>query len=298
MIDVLKHIPLYPHWTKIEPILKGWSDDKKFYIEDHLGNKLLLRITDISKYNQKKLEYEYMINLTKVGINMNIPLDFGTCENHLYTLYRWIDGKDAKEEILKLSEKEQFNLGLLAGKILRKIHSLPALKDQEEWEIIYKQKINKKIKQYQDCSITLPNDDAFIKYIKKNLHYLDNRPQSFQHGDYHLGNLLITKENQIAVIDFNRSDFGDPWEEFNRITLSYRVSIPFANGQIKGYFDSEVPDEFFRLLALYQAVNVISSIPWAILFGDSEVEFMIQNAKAIYDSYDGFNSYIPNWYSK
>ena len=45
---------------------------------------------------------------------------------------------------------------------------------------------------------------------------LANRPQSFQHGDYHIGNMMI-ENNKIVIIDFDRYDFGDPWEEFNRI---------------------------------------------------------------------------------
>ena len=67
-------------------------------------------------------------------------------------------------------------------------------------------------------------------------------------------------------------------------------------GQIHGYFDNDVPDLFFRLMALYIATNTISSIPWAIPFGDAEVEYMRSNAAAIFQFYDGFQTYVPSWY--
>ena len=50
------------------------------------------------------------------------------------------------------------------------------------------------------------------------------------------------------MIDFDRFDFGDPWEEFNRIVWSAQVSTPFASGMIDGYFDNEVPDYFGNFL--------------------------------------------------
>lgn len=51
-------IPQYKNWTKIEPINKGWSSDKKYYIETKDSEKLLLRVSDISEYEIKKVEYE------------------------------------------------------------------------------------------------------------------------------------------------------------------------------------------------------------------------------------------------
>jgi aminoglycoside phosphotransferase (APT) family kinase protein len=46
---------------------------------------------------------------------------------------------------------------------------------------------------------------------------LKNRPQYYQHGDYHPGDMIIAPDGSLFVIDWNRDDFGDPWEEFNRI---------------------------------------------------------------------------------
>ena len=58
----------------------------------------------------------------------------------------------------------------------------------------------------------------------------------------------------MTLIDLS---FGDPWEEFNRIVWSAQVSTPFASGMIDGYFDNEVPDLFWKLLALYITTNIV-----------------------------------------
>lgn len=83
---------------------------------------------------------------------------------------------------------------------------------------------------------------------------------------------------------------------FNRITFCAKTSPVFASGYINGYFSYQVPDIFFRLLALYIANNQLSSIPWAIPFGEGEVDAMLKITKNVLDWYDGFNTYIPNWY--
>lgn len=298
--QLIEDIPRYPEWVRIEPLLKGWSEDKKFYIEDNSGEKLLLRLSDISRYEGKHLDYEYMRKVASLGITMTKPVDFGICAKGkmVYILLTWLDGEDAEDALPKLSERDQYELGRKAGGILKKIHSLPADKEAGIWSERYRRKIQRKIEIYNNCPVRFDNDTAFVDFIEENMSYLDGRPQTFQHGDFHLGNLIVCKDKEIGAIDFNRADFGDPWEEFNRIIFSLRKSIPFVIGQIHGYFNDNVPDEFFRLVALYIAVNTISSIPWAIPFGEKEIEFMSDNAKSIYECYNGFKTHIPTWYKE
>lgn len=110
--------------------------------------------------------------------------------------------------------------------------------------------------------------------------------------------MIITPEKELGIIDFNRMDYGDPWEEFNRITFCVGTSPIFASGYINGYFDNIVPDLFFRLMALYIASNQLASIPSAIPFGEEDVEGMLRQAQNVLEWYDDFKTYIPNWYVK
>ena len=105
-----------------------------------------------------------------------------------------------------------------------------------------------------------------MDYIENNRGLLKNRPQCFQHGDYHVGNMMMENGN-LTIIDFDRFDFGDPWEEFNRIVWCAQSSPTFATGQLDGYFKGKIPIDFFKLLAFYIATNTLSSIYWAIPFG-------------------------------
>lgn len=65
-----------------------------------------------------------------------------------------------------------------------------------------------------------------------------NRPNRFQHDDFHPSNILVQSNSYAGTIDFNRYDWGDPFHDFFKIAyFSREISIPFSIGQIDGYFD-------------------------------------------------------------
>ncbi|MCL2427535.1 MAG: phosphotransferase [Oscillospiraceae bacterium] len=284
-------------FVTVEPIEKGWSGDKKYCVVDAIGTKYLLRITPIERYEARKSLYAMLEQVAELGIPMCTPVEFGVCPDGVYSLQTWIDGDDLKETLASLPETEQYVLGLQSGKILNKMHSISAPNEQEEWSSQFNLKIDNKIHEYLNCGIKFDGDDHVLEYIENNRGLLENRPQCFQHGDYHVGNMML-EYGELRIIDFDRHSFGDPWEEFNRIVFCAQVSPHFATGQLHGYFDGEPPFEFFKLLALYSAVNMLASITWAIQFGKNDIDFMLKLSQDNLKWYDNMQNPIPTWYLK
>ena len=281
-----------------ELINKGWSSDKKYCVTDENGTRYLLRVSDIAQHDTKQSEFNMMKQVASFGVPMCRPIEFGTCDEGVYSIQSWIDGDDAEEIMSAQSDTEQYVYGLEAGRILRKIHSIPAPEPQEDWEIRFNRKMDYKIKKYGECPIKYENGQAFIDYINENRHLLKDRPQVYQHGDYHIGNMMIDRNGKLHIIDFNRNDYGDPWEEFNRIVWCAQKAPLFASGMVNGYFDGDVPLEFWKLLALYISSNTLSSVYWAIPFGQDEVDTMLKQAKEVLSWYDNMRNPIPTWYFK
>ncbi len=302
----MQDIKGYKTFTKIELVNKGWSEDKKYYVETSDGNRCLLRISDIAKYSQKKKEFELLQQLTALDIPISQPVDFGICDHgkSVYSCLTWCDGEDAEAVLPKLTETEQYVLGIRSGEILKKIHSIPAPEDQEEWGYRFRRKTDLKIEKYRACGIRFPGDDKVIAYIEANRQLLFGRPQCLQHGDYHVGNMILSQDRKLHIIDFNRYDYGDPWEEFNRIVWSVAASPHFATGQLIGYFGGNPPAEFFKLLTFYTASNTLSSIYWAIPFGQNEVDLMIRQSQKLVQWLENKNDpfpdrhFFPDWYLK
>lgn len=279
-----------------EPIEKGWSGDQKYCVTTEDGKKYLLRITAPDRAHRFGLCYQRMQEAARLDIPMCLPIEFGKSAEGTYALHSWIDGIDAEAMIPGLPAEQQYAYGLDAGRILKKLHSLPAPKDAEPWGSRFQAKLDRKISMYECCPLQYDRGELLIAYLKENRHLLSDRPQTYQHGDYHIGNMMVNNKGVLTIIDFDRDDYGDPWEEFNRIVWCAQAAPTFAAGMVDGYFEDNIPMEFWKLLALYIASNSLGSLPWAIPYGEKEIQTMMNQAKQVLQWYDNMKNPIPTWY--
>jgi aminoglycoside phosphotransferase (APT) family kinase protein len=259
----VKAMCIYQKIVSRMPIHKGWSIDQKYCVTTEDGQKYLLRISPIDRLERKKREFEQMGQVAKLDIPMCLPLEFGTCEEGAYSIQSWVEGVDAKDIVIDMDAAEQYRYGWDAGHILARIHTIYAPADVPAWETRFNAKIDRYIALYEACELKYEgNDQAFLDYLANNRHLLVGRPQCYQHGDYHIGNMMIDQNGILTIIDFDRDDYGDPWEEFNRIVWCAQEAPAFASGMVDGYFNSDVPMEFWKLLALYISSNTLGYPFW------------------------------------
>ena len=267
-------------------------------IKNESGTRFLLRISDGQSLERESAYYSALRKLNGKDLLISKLLDSGLCNNgkNTYRLFTWIEGTELIKTIDGLTEKEKYDYGYRSGLMLKEIHQVESPLNRLSWDQYYNQKIEKKLASYRNCSRKFKHSDRVIQHIESKRPLLKGRHQSFHHGDFHIGNMLITPGKELAVIDFDRLDFGDPWEEFNRITWSASKSPSFARGQINGYFEDQVPSNFFDLMSLYISVNMIGSLPWAMNYGEQEVNVILNQIEEVLGWYGHFRSSVPFWY--
>lgn len=298
-------------WTAAEPILKGWSADRKYRIHTHDGRSLLLRLSESSSADAKKAEFERVSQARALGIPMSSPIDFDLCagsgdrggpdgQPFVYSLLSWIEGEDAQDILPRLSDDEAYRLGRKAGEWLHLMHTLPAPAGTASPAAAARAEIKRKQGKYESCGYRLPFDRELIKQIKSRLPLLENVSPAFRQGDYHPGNMILAPDGSLHIIDFNRSDYGDPYRDFNRlVTFTSRISLPFAKGQLDGYLQSGPhPPDFFGRLSLYCALECLYAIVWAAPFGEPEISDTLKRSRQIWTDFDGFKQNVPIWYGK
>ncbi|HHU55714.1 MAG TPA: phosphotransferase [Acholeplasmataceae bacterium] len=285
-------------WKKILEIHEGWSKDKKYYIVGKDDSKYLLRIADASLFEKKKKQIDFLSKIKSLNINAQEALAFGWLnENSVYLLFTWVEGEKARKVIPKLSKEKQYKLGVDAGIILKKIHSIPIDTKGMSWWNQYQKKVANKFEMLNRCEIELPNKDIIIKYVFDNMHIVKDREIKIQHGDYHVGNMVVDK-GKLGIIDFDKVDLADPYDDFKPFSWNVIISPLFATGLIDGYFDFHIPNDFFPILALYAAESVMGHLPWATRFGDEEIKTAIKISNLIFKWFDGFNKVVPSWYKR
>jgi len=292
-------IPGYASFTKIEPVTKGWSSDRKYYIETSDGRCLLLRVADIKEYNKKKTEFEMMGKVAALGIPMSQPIDFGLCESgrKVYQLLSWCDGEDAEVAIPRLSEAERYALGISAGQMLKKMQSLSSSPPSSVWAAACGEKHRRYLRSYRACGMTFEGDALLIRYVEEHQHLLENRPMCFSHDDYHLGNLILSPGNTLYVIDFQKFRNVDPWHAMCGLIFTAQKSPLFAAGQVCGYFNGAPPADFWASLALHMAAIALNFLPYTISSGQKDgIDFAYQLVRDVLQWFDNMQNPVPTWY--
>lgn len=296
MIELCKSLLDKYEIIDVVKLTKGFSRDVK-YIMSNKENKYLLRISNMSLYNKKSNQYALLKEIENLNINTSKPVEFGVLnEKYCYMILSWLEGVDAEEAVLKVSDKEAYELGLEAGKILYQLHNIKVDQSNEpSWWEKYQAKVDKKINSLLTCDLTIPMQDEILKYYKDNIYLMKDRPQCLCHGDYHVGNMIVNN-GKIGIIDFDKYNFSDPYDEFKPFCWNVMKSEYFETGLINGYFDGKIPEDFFKILKFYTAESMISHLPWAIQFGEKEIEVMKNINNMQMKWWDNFKLDVPTWY--
>lgn len=295
----MKDIPNFDTFVKIEPIHKGWSGDKKYYIEAKNGSRLLLRVSDVTAYEEKQKEYDTMKKMSAAGMKMPLPISFGVCENgkSVYQLLTWCDGIEAKEALYDLSEDEQYAYGEKAAAVVKLMETIDYAPASQEWANSYKKRIDRYIELYHNCGYTFFGDDVILTYLQENIGCIGDRPTALMHMDFQTDNMVISPDGELYTIDFQMCGVADPYHVLTGAGVRAMYSIPFAMGQIHGYFGKTVPVDFWEkynhymlsemLYAFTVGVHMEEERKETLHMFDDEVERIKNNG-----------SPIPAWYQK
>ena len=279
------------------PVDGGWSGDRKYKAIAADGTAYFLRISPMHKYENLRLQFSHMAKAQALGVRLCAPVELGVCEEGVYTLLQWVDGRDAEGVLSTLDEASQYAYGQEAGRMLKAMHTLPAPIEVEPWAVRYQRKLDAKIAAYRACPVQYEKGELYLELLKRERHLAKDRPQMWLHGDYHCGNQMFNEQMELVVIDFDREDAGDPWYEFNRIIWDGRAAPAYARGMVDGYFDgAPIPAEFWRLMRLYLSQNMVSSVVWARDLSERDLAIAIENGNRVLEWYDDLKELVPIWY--
>lgn len=235
-------------WLSVEKIEKGWSSDEKYHVRTQDGRYLQLRISAPERYAAKKKECEIIEKFSSLGFPISEPVGFGRCAAGTYMLLTWVEGDDLEKVLPTLPKEEQYRLGREAGGILRRVHLLP-LDAADVPEETKKERKLRQLERYEASDVRIPGDEGTIAFVRENIDAIWTQPPVYLHGDFHPGNLMYRRDGSLGVIDFNRWEVGDPYEEFYKLEcFGVEASAAYCAGQIDAYFAGNVPETSGRRL--------------------------------------------------
>ncbi|QGH33344.1 phosphotransferase [Gracilibacillus salitolerans] len=288
---MIESIPMVNSAEVITKIDKGFSRDQK-YILDY---KYLLRIYPIDEIDKRKVEFETLKKLAEISNLIPKPIEFGKG----YMILTYLPGEDGEEALRSLTKQEQYIAGLSAGRELRKLHQLDAPQGYPSWYKVKKEKSDNYLNELKKLDLDQGLCSLLQHYIKDNEPIMKDRPNKFQHDDFHPSNLLIYQKKFSGIIDFQRMDWGDPIHDLQKLGFfSVQVSIPFTNGIVDGYSKEKPTQAFWELYTLYCAMHVVSALVWGKKMGSEQFDLLYNHSLSVIDDHDHFSKLIPSWYEK
>lgn len=293
----------------VERIEKGFSFEEKYLLSGTEEKRYIARVSlagGEEEVRRKRTEFDIIRTLH--GFSSLVPeaYSFGlSCDGEsCYMILEYIEGTDLEEELPHLSEEEQYELGLQAGRELLNLHGLDAPPMAAVWHERYSRKYARKCQRFDEWGIDPGRIDMeqLSRFISENEHHMKCRRETFQHDDYHPANLIVNDGRLTGIIDFNRYDWGDPVHDFVKTAyFSSAISVPFSAGQIDGYSGGKPPEEFWKKYSLYTAMMMIQDMVWAHWYTEQtgsgdQVEQMRERTTRVWSDHDGFEDEIPGWY--
>ncbi|MDQ0225974.1 aminoglycoside phosphotransferase family protein [Metabacillus niabensis] len=295
---IRESVSLLKHANHIYELIKGFSNDKKYVID----NKYLLRIFPINEETKRKIEYETINKLAAFSNYVPKVIEFNRM-NHgdfSYMLLTYLPGDDGETALKALTEQEQLSAGFQAGAELLKLHNLQAPQNYPSWYSVKKRKNDKYLLEFNNLPISSRLKELLTTYITENEHIMMERPNTFQHDDFHPSNLLIHQKKFSGIIDFQRMDWGDPIHDLQKLGFfSKGVSIPFTKGIIDGYNEGQpIKQSFWKLYTFYSAVHIVSAMVWSLRISKEQYELILEYSLDVIKDHEEFNRIIPIWYEK
>lgn len=284
-------------WRQVEPVTKGYSVDQKYHIWDSDGAEYLLRVSPIEAYEKKQQIYELLGQLAERDVPASRPVSIGKLDaGHMYLLLTWLPGVDAETYLQSVDEETAYKLGTQGGQILKRLQTVQIPMQKEPWAVTYQHLVDDRLREIEENALGLPKTQLLAEYVRQHRDLVQPHPAVFMHGDYHRGNMVVDGQGNLEIIDFDRAKTADPYREFKCFQWNVLVSPKFASGIIDGYFDGNIPPDFFPILALFAAEGLVHYVNWSAPFGAEELALAKENYHRQLLWFDDFCREVPTWY--
>lgn len=230
-------------------ILKNRSGDSKLVLTLDNGEKQVLRLLNKARYGEAVRDFTIMRELYDAGICIPEPLKIGF-DNMLGLVcsMEFVDGDLLFNHLLRLSEAEQYDVGLRVVSALEKLNAfspsttgLPTL--SEKIELLF-------MRFAEHRGSAHGAEKAVFQEIEKRFDSLCPPAPSFLHGDCSRMNIIVKPDGGICFIDFECLCMGI--RAYDRASL-LRPKHPAFNSVVL----SAVGDDELPILALCNIIHLM-----------------------------------------
>ncbi|MBP3892354.1 MAG: phosphotransferase [Solobacterium sp.] len=268
-------------------------DKKSYFLKIYSINNSRANLDQIfNEYtNTYQIHQSFQLNIPKLIYCM----PYG--KHCVCLLYEWIDGENLWSlHPLQKTKLYSFTYDIGCHYQSMFVSTPPLLRPKSDAFSYLQDGLTQSISKIQTAREQFPQ--AYDKYLTKKeekqlfdlaaslLTSFDNEPMGYIHGDLTGNNIMVTKHNQLYMVDLE--SFRVDFFVMNFIWIvTYLFNSqpigPFYKGLLDGFYAYKVPDSFFRelvFLYLFRSFHHLGSLK-----DENQIQIYLQNFKTILTKY-------------
>ena len=295
---ILSDLPGFEAIEKITRLTKGFTSGEKFIVATG-DSPFFVRTGSIDRYEIYRAEAEMLRTCHHNRIPCPEPVAIGVTADGTtcYSVLTYLSGQTADEMLHTLTEEEHARLGIESGQLLRRIHAIEPSDDVPDLQTDHQKRHEHWADQLEKTGVTFPGQSQVERYIERQLDCLQDVETRFQHSDYHPGHLVVRDGQLAGVIDFDRTEWNDPFRDFQRLPwFTCPASLTLARAQVKGYFHEGVPTSFWPRYNLYIALTLHRGAWAAHVKRPHNAHLLMRRIEEIVNTHDFVHGGSPVWF--
>lgn len=265
------------------------------------GTDYDLWLYPMEDYQKLELADRNHLEIENTGFAIDRTLDLGLFpEYHMaYQLTRKHKRTSMPEYLRGISSEERIALGETLGQCLKNLHSM-RVKNEEGRKTgkDYETRINLVLYQHGLLRDMGKKDYILVDFIMNQRHILKNILHATLVGEKDFSNWYLNEEGTPQLSNGWELQTGDVVSDFVFLNAAAHDFPEFANAVLYSYFDGNPPRKFFRLYALYTAVDLLDKIVevnTSTLRGE-EKDWELQKVQNVIADFEDFSCIVPKWY--
>lgn len=237
-------------------------------------------------------EYKQICQKEILGFQKVIMICSAINNNEYWVLNEWVSGNTFCSAMPSLKNDEQKKRIKQIAESLREIHT----ENQTESAVLFEADT---LKNFLQCRFINENTQELLSsYMLDKLPAIQKRHCTIVHGDFHIGNIILTENDGITFIDMDDIRYGDPY-----IDLVYASNLICSADEyytyyllINYYFANNIPTDFWPVVNFYSVIKAISIM-------ESEAEMNVDgkpllSIEGLVKQHCGFTEEQPLWYTR
>lgn len=258
-----------------------------------IGGTYFAKYSSYNKFSKEFFEMKELESLNECVcllpfVSKNLP-DI----NKQLNIYVWLDGENLRSSLHNKTEIFCYEYGIKSSKLLKKLHDVNVSNDLSKFNADnYIAKILA-ILRSDECILKYKN--LWLDLIVENADILKRKKKdSLIHLDFKPKNIMLSN-GKLILIDFDSFSIGNPWFDFYDKGLAiYKERQAFNKGVIDGYFNNNIPNDFWKFLKIISVCTMIQMSSWSINRDNKDYIFSVE--KHLLKAYSDDSNNIPKWY--